>query len=161
MALSLFPFCEGSKASPKFQFSWSSKEHIRIRSTRACFGHISLIRTRNHAPFLLLDSLLIEKLSKRISEFLSIGPISWELAQLVQRISVKVHFGVDSNKERSSLFWSYLPHLDLKSCTVFFLDSLLFKKYSIKILYFFSTDSTGWNRFSWIIAPTCIKHCFL
>ena len=38
----------------------------RIRSTWVCFDHISLIRTRNHVPFLLLDSLLIEEFSENI-----------------------------------------------------------------------------------------------
>ena len=41
----------------------------RIRSTWACLNDISLIQTRNHAPFILLDSLLIEELSKKNLEF--------------------------------------------------------------------------------------------
>ena len=35
------------------------------------------------------------------------------------------------------MFWSYLPHPYLESSTIFFIDSLLFKEYSIKISYFF------------------------
>ena len=37
----------------------------RIWSTWDCFNHISLTRTQNHAPFLLLDSLLIEEFSEK------------------------------------------------------------------------------------------------
>ena len=42
---------KGSEVSPKLQLSWSSYEHVRIRSTGVCFNHIFLIRTRNCAPF--------------------------------------------------------------------------------------------------------------
>ena len=37
--------------SPKFQFRQNAWEQVRIRITWACFGHISLIRTRNCTPF--------------------------------------------------------------------------------------------------------------
>ena len=47
--------------SPKFQFRQNAWEQIRIRSTRACFGHISLIRPRNHAPFFFMDSLFFRE----------------------------------------------------------------------------------------------------
>ena len=50
----------------------------RIRSTWACFDHISLIQTQNHAPFLLLDSLLIEEFSKKFENFLSTGSTGLE-----------------------------------------------------------------------------------
>ena len=65
----------------------------RIRSTWAHFDHISLIRTRNHAPFLLLNSLLIEEFSeKKFENFLSTRLTSWEPAQPDQWISVEVHY---------------------------------------------------------------------
>ena len=64
----------------------------RIRSTWACFDHIPLIRTRHHAPFLLLDSLPNEEFSENFKNFLLTGSTTWELAQLVQRISVEVHY---------------------------------------------------------------------
>ena len=38
----------------------------RIQSAWAYFDHISLIRTRNHAPFILLDSLLNEEFYEKI-----------------------------------------------------------------------------------------------
>ena len=41
----------------------------RVQSTWACFDHISLFRSRNHASFLLLDSLLIEELSEKFENF--------------------------------------------------------------------------------------------
>ena len=38
---------------PKFQFRQNSLKHVRIRSTWACFDHISLIQPQNRAPFFL------------------------------------------------------------------------------------------------------------
>ena len=58
---------------------------------------------------------------------------------------LKFIIGASSNLEHLSLFWSYLPHLNLESHAVFLLDSLFFNKYSIKISYFFSLGSTGWE----------------
>ena len=54
-----------SKWAPKVLTQSEFIGVCRIRITWACFDHISLIRTRNHAPFLLLDSLLIEEFSKK------------------------------------------------------------------------------------------------
>ena len=57
----------GSKWGPPEVLTKS--EFIRVcqfRSTWVCFDHISLIRTRKHALFLLLDSLLIEEFSEKI-----------------------------------------------------------------------------------------------
>ena len=42
---------------------------FKFRAPRACFGHISLIRTRNHALLLLLNSLLFNKHSCKYSDF--------------------------------------------------------------------------------------------
>ena len=53
--------------SPKFQFRQNAWEQVQIRSTRACFGHISLIRTQNRAPFFLMDSLFFRENSVKIS----------------------------------------------------------------------------------------------
>ena len=44
-------------------------EVCQIRSTWDCFDHISLIQNRNHALFLLLDSLLIEEFFEKFLEF--------------------------------------------------------------------------------------------
>ena len=38
---------------PEFQFRHNSLKRVRIRSTKACFDHISLIRPWNCAPFFL------------------------------------------------------------------------------------------------------------
>ena len=46
------------------------------------------------------------------------------------------------------MFQSYLPHPNSEWHIVFLMDSLFFKKYSIKISIFFSTDSTGPQSFS-------------
>ena len=47
---------EGSGVIPMFQLSWSLQGHVEVRSTRACFDHISLFRTRNCTPFFFMDS---------------------------------------------------------------------------------------------------------
>ena len=41
----------------------------RIWSTWACFDHISLIQTRNRAPFFFIDSLFFKEYSFKISKF--------------------------------------------------------------------------------------------
>ena len=46
--------------SPKFQFRQNAWEQIRIRSTRACFGHISLIQPWNRIPFFFHGLLIIQ-----------------------------------------------------------------------------------------------------
>ena len=57
-------------------------EQVQIQSTRACFGHISLIRTRNHSSFLFLDSLSFKEHFFKFSNFLSTFATGWELVQL-------------------------------------------------------------------------------
>ena len=62
----------------------------------------------------------------------------------VPKVSVQPKFiGAGSNTEHLGLFRSYLPHPNLESSTVFFMDSLFFKEYYVKISNFFSTSSTG------------------
>ena len=61
---------------PKFQFSPNSQEQVRIRSTWACFDHISLIRPWNSTPFFSMDSLFFKEHSVKISNFLSTGSTS-------------------------------------------------------------------------------------
>ena len=51
----------------------------QIRSTKACFGHISLTLTRKQAPFFFMESLLFKEYSLKILDFFSIGSTSWEL----------------------------------------------------------------------------------
>ena len=61
----------------------------------------------------------------------------------VPKVSVQPKFiGAGSNTEHLGLSQSYLSHPNSESCTVFFMDSLFFKEYSIKISIFFSTGST-------------------
>ena len=99
----------------------------------------------------------------------------------VPKVSVQPKFiGAGSNTEHLGLFRSYLPHLNSELCTIFFMDSLFFKEYSVKISNFCSTGSTGPKNFSSarvhrsrfeygalglvsIISPSSkvgIKHCF-
>ena len=113
----------------------------RIRSTWACFYHISLIRTRNHALFLLLDSLLIEEFyDKIIKFFLSTRSTSWELAQPLQWISIEVHYSSTFKFGAPKLVLVISPSSGLEIVHhffFFFLYSLLFKEYYIKISIFF------------------------
>ena len=61
----------GSKGPPEILTSSDFIGICRIRSTWDCFDHISLIRTQNHASFLLLDSLLIEEFFENFENFLA------------------------------------------------------------------------------------------
>ena len=61
--------------------------------------------------------------------------------------SIGVYWSM-SNEEHLDLFRSYLPHPNSESCTIFFMDSLFSKKYSIKISKIFPTGSTGPQNFS-------------
>ena len=58
---------------------------------------------------------------------------------------LKFIIGAGSNSEHSSLFWSYLPHLNSELQFIFFLDSLFSKEHSVKISKFFSTKLIGWH----------------
>ena len=53
--------------SPKFQFRQNAWEQVQIRSTRACFGHISLIQPQNHVPCFFMDSLFFKEPFFKIS----------------------------------------------------------------------------------------------
>ena len=130
----------------------------QIRSTWACVDHISLIRTQNHAPFLCLDSLLIEEFE--ICFYQSDLPIGNRLIKF-NGFQLKFIIRASSNSEHLSLFLSCLPHPNSKSCTIsFFLDSLLFKEHSVKFSYFFSIGSTSWELYSRFVWPACLEHCF-
>ena len=67
-------------------------------------------------------------------------------AQPVPKVSVWAEF-IEAclNSEHMGLFRSYLPHPTSELCTIFFMDSLLFKEHSFKISKFFSTSSIGWH----------------
>ena len=67
--------------SPKFQFSQSSLDYVWIRSTWACFDHISLIRTWNHIPFFLWTPCSSRNIISKF-QFFS------QPAQLVPKVSV-------------------------------------------------------------------------
>ena len=47
-----------------------------LENTSGCFSRFSLIRTRNHAPFFLLDSLFFKEYSVKISYFF-LDRIDW------------------------------------------------------------------------------------
>ena len=62
----------------------------------------------------------------------------------VPKVSIQPKFiRAGSNMEHLGLSQSYLPHPNSESCTIFFMDSLFFKEYYVKILKNFSTGSTG------------------
>ena len=69
-----FPSC--------WQNAW---EQVRIRSTRACFDHISLIQTRNCAPFFFHGLLILQgKFCQNFIIFLNrlTGPQSFSLDRM-------------------------------------------------------------------------------
>ena len=53
----------------KFQFKQNSLKHVRIRSTWACFDHISLIQTRNCAPLFLWTPYYSRKILSKFQFF--------------------------------------------------------------------------------------------
>ena len=71
-------------------------------------------------------------------EFLSIRLIGWEPPQPVRWILVKIIIGVGLNSEHPSFFFIISPSSELGIAHhFFFLDSLFFKKHSVKISIFF------------------------
>ena len=77
---------KGSELSPKLQCSWSSQEQVGIRSTCACFDHISFIRTRNYTSFFFLDSLFFKEYSIKISNFFSTSRLDCQLVQPIHQV---------------------------------------------------------------------------
>ena len=128
----------------------------RIRSTWACFNHISLIRTRNHVLFLLLDSLLIEEFyDKIIKFFLSTRSTSWEPAQPLQWISIEVHYSSRFKFGAPKLVLVICPSSGLEIMHHFFFSFYIpYSSRNIisKFQFFFSTISTNWE-------PVHLDHC--
>ena len=60
-----------------------------MKSTWACFNHISPIRTHNRTPFFFfLDSLFFKKHSIKFSKIFSASSTGWHLVQPVHRVSL-------------------------------------------------------------------------
>ena len=59
-----------------------------LKNTSGCFSQFSLIRTRNRAPFFLLDSLFFKEYSVKISYFFSTELTGQNLVQPVRRASL-------------------------------------------------------------------------
>ena len=98
------------------------------------------------APFLLLDSLLIEEFFEKIENFFSTGSIDWEPAQSVRRISIKVHYWSKFDFRALELVLVISTSSELEIALRFsFLDSLFFKEHFVKISIFFSAGSTDWH----------------
>ena len=84
--------------SPKFQFSQSSLEHARIRSTWACLDHISLIRTWNRVQF-FYGLLVLQGIFYQNFNFF------YQPAQPVPKVSIQPKFiGACLNLEHLGLF---------------------------------------------------------
>ena len=86
-------------------------------------------------PYSLKNSLT------KFENFLSTESTDWELALPVQQILVET----GSNSEHLSLFWSYIPHSDSKSCSVFFVGLLILQGTFFKFSNLFSIESTSWE----------------
>ena len=76
-----------------------------LENTSGCFSQFSLIRTRNRAPFFLLDSLFFKEYSVKISYFFSteltgqnlVQPVRWASlhgAQIFCEVKVQIQFGL-------------------------------------------------------------------
>ena len=83
---------------------------------------------------------------KKFENFLSTRSTSWESAQPVRRISIKVHYWSRFEFGAPELVLVISPSSELKITFHFFLlDSLFFKEHSIKFSKFLSTGSTSWH----------------
>ena len=97
-------------------------------------------------PYSLKNSLT------KFENFLSTRSTSWELAQLVQRISIKVHYWSRFEFRAHELDLVTSPSFELRITLRFFfffffflLDSLFFKKNYVKFSKFSSDGSIGWH----------------
>ena len=89
---------------------------VQIRSTRACFGHISLIRTRNHTLFLFFfDSLLFKELSIKISDFFLNQIDQLGTLQPVRRVSLRGALFLLILGPKSYLVRAYKPQISLRN----------------------------------------------
>ena len=91
-------------------------------------------------PYSLRNSLT------KFENFYQSVRLVWNRLSRLNEFQLKFIIGVGSNSEHPSLFWSYLPHLNLESHSVFLSDSLFLKEHSIKFSKFFSAGLTGWHR---------------
>ena len=104
---------EGSGVIPMFQLSWSLQGHVEVRSTRTCFDHISLFRTRNCVPLFFMDSSLFQEHSITFSKIFATSSTSWHPVQPVHRVS----------RCRTLIFDNYFDHISLfrtRNCVPFF-----------------------------------------
>ena len=131
----------GKEVRPPKNFSlgrihWSRSE---FGALKACFDHISLIRTRNCAPFfcgLLIHQGTLCQNFKFFINRIDRLPKSFKLG--------KIHWS-KSKFEALGLVLIISPSSDLGIMHHFFMDSLFFKEHSVKVSKFFSTRSTSWH----------------
>ena len=91
-------------------------------------------------PYSLRNSL------RKFENFLSTGSASWEPAQPVRRISIKVHYWSRFAFKASELVLVISPSSELGITLHFFLlDSLFFKEHYVKFSKNFSAGLTGWH----------------
>ena len=147
---SSFSWCHWSRLI-LFMLKIYFESFSRFINTLPCFGWFSLIRARNWAPFLLLDSLFFEESAAKISEFFSTFWTGWEPFQQVLHaqpcfINALPCFG------RFSLIraQNWAPFL--------LLDSLFFEESSVKISEFFSIGWTGWEPVQQVLH---VQPCFI
>ena len=82
----------------------------------------------------------------KFENFLSTGLIDWGPAHPVRRISIKVHYLSKFEFEALELVLVISPSYELGiALHFFFLDSLFFKKNSIKFSKLFPARSTSWH----------------
>ena len=103
-----------------------------------CFNWFSLIRARNWALLIFLDSLFFRKSTIKILEFFLTGWTGWEPVQQVVHVQ-PCFINALPCFDQSSLIWAQ------NWVSLLFMAFLFFGESIVKISGFFSTGWTGWE----------------
>ena len=98
---------------------------------------------------------------KKFESFYQQDRLFWNQLNRFNRFQLKFIIGESSNSKHLSLFWSYLPHLKLESCSFFF-SFFWIPYFSRKILSNFEKFSQSARPigiwFNWFIESACMEH---
>ena len=100
-----------------------------------------------------MDFLLFHKYFIKFSRFFATGSTGWHPVQPLHRVS----------RCRTLIFGNYFDHISLfrtRNCIpLFFMDSSLFQKHSIKFSRFFATGSTSWHPIQSVQPVHWVSQC--